>query len=55
MVPPVLHGNQRVVTAGCYDGGEAMSISASGIEECHSLVCNAEESDTRVWLHVLRI
>ena len=53
MVPPVLRGDQRVVTAGCYDGGKAMSISALGVEECPSLVCDAEESDTRVWLHVL--
>ena len=42
-----------MVTAGCYDGGKAMSISALGVEEFPSLVCNAEESDTRVWLHVL--
>ena len=54
VVPPVLHGDQRVVTAGCYDGGKAMTISASGVEECPSLECDAEESDTRVWLHVLR-
>ena len=53
MVPPVLRGDQRVVPAGCYDGGKAMSISALGVEECPSLVCDAEESDTRVWLHVL--
>ena len=53
VVPPVLHGDQRVVTAGCYNGGRAMSISTSGVEECPLLVCNAEESDTRVWLHVL--
>ena len=50
MVPPVLHGDQRVVTAGCY---EAMSISISGVEECPTQKCDAEESDTRVWLHVL--
>ena len=54
VVPPILHGDQRVVTSGCYDGGKAMTISASGVEECPSLVCDAEESDTRVWLHVLR-
>ena len=53
MVPPVLCGDQRVVTAGCYDGGKAMTISAVGVEKCPSLVCDAEESDTTVWLHVL--
>ena len=30
-----------------------MTISASGVEECPTLVCDVEESDTRVWLHVL--
>ena len=53
MVPPVLHGDQRVVTAGCYDGGKAISISTSVVEECPTLECDAEESDIRVWLHVL--
>ena len=53
VVPPVLHGDQRVVTSGCYDSGKAMTISGSGVEECPSLLCDAEESDTRVWLHVL--
>ena len=42
------------MTSGCYDGGKTMTISASGVEECLTLVCDAEESDTRVWLHVLR-
>ena len=42
------------MTAGCYEGGKAMSISTSGVEECPTLECDAEESDTRVWLHVLR-
>ena len=53
VVPPVLHGDQRVVTAGCHEGGKAMSISTSGVEEGPTLECDAEESDTRVWLHVL--
>ena len=54
MLPPVLHGDQKVVTAGCCDGGKAMSISTPGVEECPTLECDAEESNTRVWLHVLR-
>ena len=53
VVPPVLCGDQRVVTTGCYDGGKAMSISTTGVEECALLSCNADESETRVWLHVL--
>ena len=50
MVPPVLHGDQRVVTAGYYDDGKAMSISTTGVEECLPLECDAEESDTRMQL-----
>ena len=39
--------------SGCYDGGKGMTVSAFGVEECPSLLCDAEESDTGVWLHVL--
>ena len=55
MVPPVLLGDQRVVTVGCYEGGKAMSISTSGVEECPILECDAEESDTRVWIVAVAI
>ena len=31
-----------------------MCITTSGVHECPQLLCNAEESDTRVWLHVVQ-
>ena len=48
VVSPILQGDQRVVTAGCYEGGNAMSISTTGVKECSTLECDAEVSDTRV-------
>ena len=52
-----LNPNQRFVTAGGLDGtlrNKAMSVTQRHTPQCEpQLTCNAEESDTRIWLHVL--
>ena len=53
LAPSLLSDEQKLVISGCYEGGKAMGITPSGVHECPQLMCNAEESDTRVWLHVV--
>ena len=48
----LLLGEQKPVVSGCYEGGKAMGITTSGVHECCELLSDAEESDTRVWMHV---
>ena len=52
-----LRPTQRFVTAGGLEGAlknKALAVSNSSEPECDErLSCNAEESDTRIWLHVL--
>ena len=48
----LLLGEQKLVVSGCYEGGKAMGITTSGVHECCELLSDAEESDTRVWMHV---
>ena len=48
---------QKVVLAGCFDGVEedqAWEVGVEGVQPVHDLHCEAEEADTRVWIHVLR-
>ena len=49
--------NQRFVTAGGLDGtmrNQAMYVTLTHAPRCDpQLTCNAEESDTRIWLHVI--
>lgn len=48
---------QKFVTAGGFEGvdrGKAKFVNYNTSPECdHTLSCNAEESDTRIWLHVV--
>ena len=48
---------QRFVTAGVFEGnqrGKAMFVTYNTQPQCdNALSCNAEESDTRIWLHVI--
>ena len=53
LVPFLLSSKQTLVISVCYEEGKAMGITTSGVHECPQLLCNAEESDTRVWLHVV--
>ena len=50
-----LRGNQKVVLAGCFSGVEedqAWEVTTGGVQPVPTLSCEAEEADTRVWLHV---
>ena len=52
-----LRGQQKVILAGCFAGVEqdqAWEVGVGGAQPVPSLSCEAEEADTRVWLHVLR-
>ena len=40
--------------AGCFEGETAIAITNSGIQERAELSSDAEEADTRVWLHAFR-
>ena len=40
--------------AGCFEGEAAIAITNSGIQEHAELSSDAEEADTRVWLHAFR-
>ena len=55
--PQVLRGEQRLYIAGASDGQDrniCWYTTCRGIEEISlNLTSNAEEADTRVWLHVL--
>ena len=53
VAPELLSGVQRLVVAGCFEEGKALSIEPSGVQECSLLTSDAEESDNRVWLHVV--
>jgi len=52
-----LQPQQRFVTAGGFNGAQrnqALFTELNTIPQCDNrLACNAEESDTRVWLHVI--
>ncbi len=57
LAPDLLEGEQKIVIAGVDDDDIdkdcAWSTTSSAIERSEkSLKCNAEESDTRLWLHV---
>ena len=56
-IEPKLGPQQRFVTAGGFDGdqrGKAMFVTYNTPPECdNTLACNAEESATRIWLHVI--
>ena len=47
-----LSQHQKVILAGCFSGVE--EDQAWKVLQVHNLSCEAEEADTRVWLHVLR-
>ena len=52
-----LRGNQNVILAGYFSGVEedqAWEVTTGGVQPVPTLSCEAEEADTRVWLHVLR-
>ena len=52
VAPELLTCEQKLVVAGCFEEGKALSIIPSGVQECSLLTSDAEESDTRLWLHV---
>ena len=45
--------NKSFEIAGCFEEGQAFSIEPSGVQECSQLTTHAEESDTKVWLHLV--
>ena len=52
-----LREHQKVILASCFSGVEedqAWEVSTRGAQPVPTLFCEAEEADTRVWLHVLR-
>ena len=53
VAPELLTCEQKLVVAGCFEEGKALSIVPSGVQECSLLTSDAEESDTRVWFHVV--
>ena len=49
--------HQKVILAGCFSGVEedqAWEVTTRGAQTVPTLSCEAQEADTRVWLHVLR-
>lgn len=53
--PDILHGNQKVVLAGCFTGDaqdQAWELSANNAQPNPLLNCSTEEAETRIWLHV---
>ena len=54
-LPPILlHGTQEPVIGGCFEGvhqEDAIVISHFSVYVQPNLISNAEEADTRVWLH----
>ena len=49
--------HQKVILAGCFNRVEedqSWEVSTGGAQPVPTLSCEAEEADTRVWLHVLR-
>ena len=57
VIPRKLQPQQKFVTAGGSNGAlrnEALFTELNGTPQCDTrVVCNADESDTRIWLHVL--
>ena len=56
-IPPKLHGNQKLVLAGCFDGhaeNQAWEVSANDQQPIPRLNSSAKEADTRIWLHVFQ-
>ena len=52
-----LREHQKVILAGYFSGVEedqAWEVTIGGVQPVPTLSCEAEEADTRVWLHVLR-
>ena len=56
VVPQNLAPNQKFVTAGGFEGinrHKAYTVQQQGAPRCDPLLtCNAEETDTRLWIHV---
>lgn len=53
----LIHGNKQLVLAGCFDGDsedQAWVVSSSDKQPYPFLNCDAEEADTRVWLHAFK-
>ena len=53
----IVRGHQKVVLAGCFqddDEDQSWEVSSTGLHRNLDLDCDAEEADTRIWLHVLR-
>ncbi len=53
----MLRGDQRLILAGCFQGDckdQAWLVTSSGKKPISALKCNAEEADTKMWLHVLK-
>ena len=53
----LLRRGQRLVVAGCFSGfseDQAMGVGVDGVQPLPELRCEADEADTRVWLHVVR-
>ena len=54
LAPGLLRDEQKLIVAGCFQGehvDDSVSITSSSVVVCPLLASNAEESDTRVWLH----
>ena len=53
----ILRGEQNITLAGCFDGDsqdQAWEVNTTSTQQVPALLCEAEEADTRVWLHALR-
>ena len=53
----MLREQQRFILAGCFSGDamdHAWVVTSQGTEPVPTLNCDAEEADTRLWLHALR-
>ncbi len=52
----LLRDEQKLIIAGCFQGehvDSSIGITSSSVVVCLLLASNAEESDTRVWLHAI--
>ncbi len=50
-------GQQKIILAGCFQGetiNEAYTVTSISKESISNLKSDAEEADTRVWLHALK-
>ena len=52
--PAPLNSHQELTVAECFEGEAAIAITSSGVQERAELSSDAEETDTRVWLHAFR-